>query len=333
MEERTLFDRIHEALDVEPRPGAYERLRTALASERVKPQRWPALPMSWPKLSLRLAAVMTVVVLAIAAAAAFLVTHPVADRETPADSEHAIAAYKLMLYDDYMRIPDPGIESICFGNQFGSCEADVSLRIPVANQIQDDLNRFQPPARFAVAVAQLSRHNALQIRRLNAVLSASRAQDAVGMERSVAAVVGGIQWMDAMFTGLLSSQQGTVATYLGSVRNEKRDLDLCAECQDLVWQNQITCTGSQATICQGLLQSTAAQVGSFQRAVVLVAAPRSMATKDNRLQVDLAAADTALLTMAEALSAADLATFNAARISLQHALPAINADAADILTG
>ncbi len=37
---------------------------------------------------------MTVVVLAIAAAAAFLVTHPVADRETPADSEHAIAAYK-----------------------------------------------------------------------------------------------------------------------------------------------------------------------------------------------------------------------------------------------
>src|SRR5260370_23805147 len=130
MEERTLFDRIHEALDVEPRPGAYERLRTALASKRVKLQRWPAFPMRWPKLGLRLAAVMTVVVLAIAAAAAFLVTHRVADRETPADSERAIAAYKLMLYDDYIQIPDIGIVSVCFCNQFATSHAEASLPIP-----------------------------------------------------------------------------------------------------------------------------------------------------------------------------------------------------------
>ncbi len=283
MEERTLFDRIHEALDVEPRPGAYERLRTALASKRVKPQRWPAFPMRSPKLGLRLAAVMTVVVLAIAAAAAFLVTHPVADRETPADSERAIAAYKLMLYDDYIKIPDPAIESVCFGNQFAACDADVSVRIPVVNQIQNDLNRLEPPARFAVAVGQMRRHNALQLTRLNAVLAASRAQDAAGMDRSVAAVVSGRPWMDAMFTGLL--------------------------------------------------QGTAAQVGSFQRAVVLVAAPSSMATRDNRLQVDLATADTALVTMAEALSAGDQAGFNAGRASLQQAMAAVNVDAADILNG
>ncbi len=333
MEERTLFDRIHEALDVEPRPGAYERLRTALASKRVKPQRWPAFPMRSPKLGLRLAAVMTVVVLAIAAAAAFLVTHPVADRETPADSERAIAAYKLMLYDDYIKIPDPGIESVCFGNQFAACDADVSLRIPVVNQIQNDLNRLEPPARFAVAVGQMRRHNALQLTGLNAVLAASRAQDAAGMDRSVAAVVSGRPWMDAMFTGVLSSQQGTVATYLGSVRNEKRNLDLCVECQDLAGQNQITCTGSQATSCQALLQGTAARVGSFQRAVVLVAAPSSMTTKDNRLQLDLARADTALVTMAEALSAGDQAGFNAGRASLQQAMAAVNVDAADILNG
>src|SRR5260370_24258780 len=111
MEERTLFDRIPEALDVEPRRGAYGRLRTALASKRVKPQRWPAFPMRSPKLGLRLAAVMTVVVLAIAAAAAFLVTHPVADRKTPAHSERAIAPYKLSLYDYCLKIPAPAIQS------------------------------------------------------------------------------------------------------------------------------------------------------------------------------------------------------------------------------
>lgn len=333
MEERTMFDRIHEALDIEPRPGAYERLRLALAEKRVKPQRWPAFPMRWPKMGLRLAAVMTVVVLAIAAAAGFLATHRVADRVTPAESEHAIAAYKLILYDDYNKIPASGIESLCFGNHFAACEADVNLRIPVANQIQNDLNRFEPPARFAVAVAQMRRHNALQISRLNAVLAASRAQDAAGMDRSVAAVVSGRPWMDAMITGILSSQQGSVATYLGSVSNEKRNLDLCAECQDLAGQNQITCTGSQATGCLTLLQRSAAQVASFQRDVVLVAAPSSLVSKDKRLQLDLATADTALLTMDEALSAGDQAGFNGGRVSLQQAMAAVKVDAADILKG
>jgi hypothetical protein len=333
MEERTLFDRIHQALDVEPRPGAYEQLRIALAKRPVKPQRWPAFPMRWSKMGLRLAAVATVLVLAIAAGAAYLAAHRVAEQTTPADSEHAIAAYKLMLYDDYIKIPDVGIESTCFGDQFAACEADVSLRISVANQIQNDLNRFQPPARFAVAVGQMRRHNALQLTRLNAVLVASRAQDAAAMARSVAVVVSGRPWMDALFNSILSSQQVTVATYVGSVRNEKRNLDQCVECQDLARQNQITCSGSQATSCQALLDSTAARILSFQTAVVLVAAPSSLATEDNRLQLELARADTALLTMGEALSAGDQAGFNAGRVSLQQAMAAVNVAAADTLNG
>src|SRR5439155_6987406 len=188
---------------------------------------------------------------------------------------------------------------------------------PVANQIQNDLNRFQPPARFAVAVAQMRRHNALQIRRLDAVLAASRAQDALGMARAVAAVVSGRSWMDAMFNSILSSQQGTVAVYVESVRNEKRDLDQCVECQDRAELNQTSCAGSQAPSCQALLESTAATVASFQNAVVRVAAPSSLATKDNRLQLDLATADMALLTMGEALSAGDQAGCNAGRVSLK----------------
>ena len=333
MEERTLFDRIHQALDVEPRPGAYERLRIALANSQAKPQPRPVFSMRWPQMGLRVAAFMTVVVLAIAAAAVFLAAQRVADRSTPADSAHAIAAYKLMLSDDYSKIPAGSVESTCFGDQFAACEADVSLRIPVANQIQNDLNRFQPPERFAIAVAQMRRHNALQIRRLDAVLAASQAQDAVGMDRAVAAVVSGRPWMDTMFNSILSSQQGTVAVYVESVRNEKRDLDKCVECQDRAGLNQTGCVGSQAPSCQPLLESTAATVASFQNAVVRVAAPSSLATKDNRLQLDLATADTALLTMGEALSAGDQAGFNAGRVSLKQAMAAINVDAANILNG
>jgi len=333
MEERSLFDRIHEALDVEPRPGAYERLRTALASKRVKPQRWPALTMRWSKLGLRLAAVMTVVVLAIAAAAALLVTHRVADRETPADSEHAIAAYKLMVFDDLNNFPATRIESECWGDKFAACEADVNATLLAATQFHNDLNRFQAPARFTVAAAQLRRHQALQLSRLNAVLAASRAQDSASMARSVAAFVSGYAWMMAMTDSIMNSQQGTVATYIGSVRNQKQNLDQCVDCQDLAGLNTISCAGSQPTSCQALVDRTAAQATYFQSAVVLIAAPSSMATKDNRLQLDLATADTALVTMAEALSAGDQAGFNAGRASLQASVAAVNVDAADILNG
>lgn len=340
MEERTLFDRIHQALDAEPRPGAYERLRIALTKERVEPQRWPGFPTRWPKTRLRLAAVMTLVVLVFVAAAAYLATRPVAERVTPADSEKAIAAYKLMLSADYNKIPPVAIEQVCFDNQFAACEADVNIRIPVANQIQNDLNRFQAPLRFAIAVSQMRRHNALQIVRLNSVLAASRAQDTAGMDRSVMAVVSGRSWMDAMFNSIFSSQQGTVASYVESLRSQSQFLDQCAECQNLVGQSQISCIGSLTASCQASLRSTAAQVGSFQDVVanlqdtvIRVAAPSALAMKDNRLQLDLAKADNALLTMTDALSAGDQARFNAGRVSLQQAVAAVNVDTTDILIG
>lgn len=340
MDERILFDRIHQALDIEPSQGAYERLQIALVNKPVKSRKWQAFPIRSSKTGLRVAAVIAVVVLAIAAAAAYVAAHRVADEVTPADSEHAVASYKHLLSDDYNKIPITSIESTCSGNQFAACEADLNLRIPTVNQIQNDLGRIQPPARFAVAVAQMRRHQALQLSRLNAVLAANRAQDAAGVDRTVASVVSGRPWMDAMFNSIFSSQQGSIATYTQTVRNEKRNLDQCIECRNLAGQSQISCIGSQATSCQALLQSTAAQVASsqsavasFQNAVVRIAAPNSLATKDNRLQLDLAKADTALLMMADALSAGDQAGFNRGRVSLQQAVAAIDRDAADILGG
>jgi len=332
MDERILFDRFHEALDAEPRPGAYDRLRIALAKSPVKAQRRP-LAMRWSRTGLRLAAVMTIAVLAIAAAVALLATHRVADRITPADSDHAITAYKLMVSNDYEKIQTVGINSTCYGNQFAACETDANLTLPVANQFQNDLNRFQTPARFAVADAQLRRHNARQISRLNALLAASRAQDATGVDRAVAAVYSGRAWLNAMLTSILRSREGTVITYVASVRYEKQALDTCADCQDLAGQDQIGCAGNQTSGCQALVENAAAQVTSFQTAVVVLAAPSSLAAKDNRLQRDLANADNAVVTMAEALSAGDQAGFDTGRITYQQAMAAVNRDAADILNG
>jgi photosystem II stability/assembly factor-like uncharacterized protein len=84
IEERQVFDRFHEALDVEPRPGAFDRLQAALAKSPVTSQRrrWTMLPMRRTKL--RLAAGLLVVVLIVAVVASFLAAHPPTGRVTPA---------------------------------------------------------------------------------------------------------------------------------------------------------------------------------------------------------------------------------------------------------
>lgn len=334
MDEHMLFERFHQALDVEPRAGAYDRLRIALAHNPVMPQRWSVFSMSWPKMGLRLAAVMAIVVIVIAAAAAFLATHRVADNNAPADSEHGIAAYKLAVSNDNTKVQTAAATWSCNGgSQFAACEADASRMLPLANQFVDDLNRVHPPARFAVAHAQLRLHVAAQNSRSNALLAASQVHDAAAVDRELAAIQGetGWAWVQAMVSSILSSRQGTVASYVANIRSEKLGLEACVACLDLAGQNQYSCTGSQASTCQDLVTNTAIEVKTFQDAVVQVAAPRSLMAKDNRMQLDLAKADTALVAMVDAVNAGDQAGFNAARTSLQQAIPAINHDAADIL--
>jgi hypothetical protein len=334
MDERILFDRFHQALDVEPRAGAYDRLRIALAKKPVNPQRPAVFSMSWPKMGLRLAAVMTVVVLAIAAAAAFLAAHRVADNVGPADSGHAITAYKLAVSNANTKVQTLGASWSCNGgSQLAACEADASRMLPVANQFVDDLNRVRVPARFAIAHAQLRVHVAAQDLRTEALLAASQAHDAAAVDRELAAIQGetGWAWVQAMVSSIVSSRQGTAATYVESVRGEKATLESCSACQDLAGQNQYSCTGSQASTCQDLVTNIALEVKSFQDAVVRLTAPSSLTPKDNRLQRDLAQADTALIAMADALTAGDQAGFTAGRTSLQQAIPAISRDAADLL--
>ena len=87
MDERFLFERFHEALDMEPRPGAYDRLRTSMKSQPVPPQRRPVFRMRWTKMGLRLTAAVAAVVIAIALVAAFLATHHAPVGIAPAGSD------------------------------------------------------------------------------------------------------------------------------------------------------------------------------------------------------------------------------------------------------
>jgi hypothetical protein len=333
MDDRVLFDRFHQALDVEPPADAYVRLRKALDQRSARPAQPLGWGLRWPRMGLRLAAVVTAAVIVIAAAAAFFSTHRVADRTSPADTSQAIMAYKLMVGTDHDKVQTAGQAEGCNnGSEFAACVAYFTLIMPAQNQFLADLNRFHTPSRFAAADSQLRRHITAQIARENAILAADRAQDAATADLWLKVQDGqtGRLWAQIMVASIVSSKQGTVDTYAASVRYNKQKLDSCTECNDLAGQSQFSCTGSGVQACLDLVHKVESQVTSLQTAVVAIAAPGLFVTRDRQLQLDLAKADSALTSMADALAAGDQAGFSAGRSLYQQAMIAIKQDAAAI---
>ena len=123
MDDRVLFDRFHQALDVEPPADAYQRLRGALDQRSARPAQGVAWRPRWPRMGLRLVAVVTAAVIVIAAAAALFSTHRVADRTSPADTSQAIMAYKTMVGTDHDKVQTAGqAEGCSSGSEFAGCE-------------------------------------------------------------------------------------------------------------------------------------------------------------------------------------------------------------------
>jgi hypothetical protein len=74
MDERTLFDQFHEALEMEPRPGAYERMRFAMTNHPVAPKTWPAFQIRWSTMRLRITAAVAAGLIVIALIGVYLAT-------------------------------------------------------------------------------------------------------------------------------------------------------------------------------------------------------------------------------------------------------------------
>jgi len=75
MDERVVFDRFHEALELEPQPGAYERFRADFMKLSVAAKRRPVLQLRFTKMGLRGAAALAVIAIAMALVAGYVATH------------------------------------------------------------------------------------------------------------------------------------------------------------------------------------------------------------------------------------------------------------------
>jgi hypothetical protein len=75
MDERFVFDRFHEALELEPQPGAYERFRADFMNLSVAAKRRPVFQLRFSRMGLRIAAAIAVVAIAVALVAGYVATH------------------------------------------------------------------------------------------------------------------------------------------------------------------------------------------------------------------------------------------------------------------
>jgi len=328
MDDRALFDRMHDALDIEPPAGAFERMRVALAKSPATPHGWAVFRMKGSKMGFRLAAGLTLLVLMGAIVAAYLAAHNATSSRVPAGSGQTIAAYQNLVNLDDQNAnatwSDP-----CDTATHTGCQADATRALVALHQWLDDLNRSEPPARFLVVDAQLRQHISGSIAGLNALFAASQANDSNAMDRAFLLAAAGRAWTDAVVPGIVSSKQVTAAEYANSVRAQSIFLTSCADCQVLTGQSQIDCSQNQ-DFCQTLLDGTELQVAGLQVAVAAFAAPDSFSAKDTRLQQDLARADSALISMRASLLTLNQAGFDAGRITLRTALAAVSLDAAAI---
>ena len=255
--------------------------------------------------------------------------------QVPSVSQHsptpdpAINAYKtLMVSDD--NAMGASTSNHCNTVQDVACPAAVARVVAALQTWLDDLNRFQTPARFATIDAQMRRHVAAAIAYLNGAAAATLAKNQPALDRSIVAAVGERGWVDRLTASISHSSPVTTTVYSSLVKSEKSDLDKCAGCQRLIAQAPLTCEGTAATDCNSLVLDAASQVATFEGAVVLDAAPSTLATKDAQLQTDLAQGDTALIAMMGDLLKGDQQGFTAARPSLERALAAVDVDAAAV---
>lgn len=107
IDEREVSERFHDALDMQPGPGAFDRLQAALTQRPLMPSRRITLVLPVPRMGLRLAAAgMIVVLLTLAVAGAFLALRLTASRTAPARPS-TTTTLNGQLYDGWPRMVTP----------------------------------------------------------------------------------------------------------------------------------------------------------------------------------------------------------------------------------
>jgi hypothetical protein len=280
----------------------------------------------WPRSAMQLAAAVLIVVLAAAALAAFLDLRYRATNVSPAAMD--VPGYQSLVSRDLDRLVSAGNGIDCTTLQ-STCPAPGKPVFTAYQRLSNDLDASKPPARFAVIDAQLRRHLAAAMADLNGVFAAYAAKDQVALDRDNYLLDAQGEWVRVITRSIAQSKQGTVSTYIESIRAAKQGLTACDSCR--IGSGE--CTEIQTVLCEADVVYAKIDIESLEAALVGVAAPTSLAAQDELLQRDLVHADVDVLSMATAQLTGDQTGFNASLHLLEQALPAVDADLAAIPGG
>lgn len=322
---------------MEPRPGAYDRMRFAMTNQPVALKRPPAFQMRWSKMGFRIAAALAAGVIVIAVVAAFLASHHGAVGSAPAGPDPNVKAYQAMIRSDYNTMAN-STSNHCNTIQDNGCQAALNAVIPTLRKWVGDLSSFRTPSRFVVVDGQLRRHLNEAIAEMNAAEAFQNANNQNGFDLAMNAAVYERAWIDPTTFAIEGSYPRVAGTYHDAVSLARQSLDACLNstpgpgdlaCQAL--SSGPNCSGAAAQTCENYVQSAATQMQTFLIALLQNPASSAMTTKDARLQADLAQADTALLATTDALLSADSAKAEAGRSAYVQAIGAAAADASVIV--
>jgi len=330
MEERALFDLFHDALEIEPRPGSYERLRIALTKPTVARESRPAFRMRWTTMGFRAAAV-TAVVIAIALIAGFLAVRQYwSVGNVPASHDLRVKAYRSMIQSGYQDMA-ASTSNHCNTIDDTGCEAAVRPVVAALQKWVDHMDSFQTPPQYAVLDMQLRRHLNEVIVELNAAVAFQKSNDEKNFKLAIDAAVYERGWINPPV--LLINGYGPDARRPGNSPDEafniaKQELSGCLSgqagtngigCAKLA-RHPSSCLGENAEDCQAYVKDAETQMQNLM--ITLMAKPSSpdQATKFSKLIGYLAEADTALLAITDAILRGDAAKIDAALQSFSGAL-------------
>jgi len=339
MDERVLFERFHEALDMEPRPSAYERLRASMKNPPAVHQRRPAFPMRWTKMRFRVAAALTAAVIAIGLVAAFFATHHAAVGVVPARSDTNLLAYQNMVTGDYNAM-NASTSDNCNTIDDKLCAGAVGRVVPRLQSWLDDLDAFQTPARYAILDQQLRLHLKEAITELNDAVAFQKASDTNGFDLAMSGALYERGWIDPATFTITGTYPKQAGSYQDAVSVVNQAVQACVNstpgpaelgCARLVGMEN--CAGALATSCEDDVQTSATELEVFLVALAQNPIPSSvpLPVRNTQLEGDLARADTALLAITDALLQRNAAKASAAQVEFSTAIAAAGQDASTIL--
>jgi hypothetical protein len=255
-----------------------------------------------------------------------LLNHP-----RPAGQDPAIKHYQAETSADLQRFVDTQPPS-CNGPSWAdaACLAQILPRTAALQHWLDDLNRTQPPARFAALVALMRRHLTLALSAQARVLAAFRAKDDQAFVDAGGVTLNETDPLAHQAETIIESRQATIPLYKSFIRSDRTYLLACGGCEQLIRQGQVVCEASRTPACVDEFAALRLQLEIFVSDLASTSAPDSLSAEDAKLQADLMAADAALVAMESAASGHDQVGLQAGHDQLLRALRGVDADAAGI---